>query len=276
MANLVTQPVFEPGIYQLETTDPVMGGPDGVDNHPHRQLANRTAWLKVIADEVIAARGSKPSLNARLTSVEAAGGALAQGVTTLKHKFVINGFFLTQAGPASRTLHLSATGTLALGLGISRAQIDCQVVALPDDDYHVTVPPNPTNGTQILFAYVLRSANRVDIAPVVPDAALPLYRITLPPNHTSDGLAGVTITDMRLVQPLSGAWTRPADPFVAVALATPLPATGYAVDLDIESATNPQAIGQLLVYDRALNGFKIRMAGNVDNVRIRWTAFLPR
>ncbi|HAT1685536.1 TPA: hypothetical protein I8Y21_006409, partial [Klebsiella oxytoca] len=33
-------------IYQLETSDPVVGGPDGVSNRPQKQLANRTQWLK--------------------------------------------------------------------------------------------------------------------------------------------------------------------------------------------------------------------------------------
>jgi hypothetical protein len=33
-------------IYQLETTDPVQGGEDGIDNLPHKNLANRTLWLK--------------------------------------------------------------------------------------------------------------------------------------------------------------------------------------------------------------------------------------
>lgn len=46
MANLPEQPRWESGIYQLETTDPVMGGVDGVDNKQAKQLANRTAFLK--------------------------------------------------------------------------------------------------------------------------------------------------------------------------------------------------------------------------------------
>ncbi|MDF1583898.1 MAG: hypothetical protein P1P78_11370 [Methyloprofundus sp.] len=46
MSNLIEASVFEPGIYQLETTDPVMGGANGVDNIQARQLANRTQWLK--------------------------------------------------------------------------------------------------------------------------------------------------------------------------------------------------------------------------------------
>lgn len=46
MANLQETGVWEEGIYQLETSDPVMGGADGVDNKPLRQLANRTRYLK--------------------------------------------------------------------------------------------------------------------------------------------------------------------------------------------------------------------------------------
>ncbi|HFC8531564.1 TPA: phage tail protein [Neisseria lactamica] len=46
MANLNETAQWEPGIYQLETSDPVMGGPDGIDNRQAKQLANRTLWLK--------------------------------------------------------------------------------------------------------------------------------------------------------------------------------------------------------------------------------------
>lgn len=46
MANLNEEPVWEAGIYQFETTDPVEGGPEGIDNKPTRQLTNRTAYLK--------------------------------------------------------------------------------------------------------------------------------------------------------------------------------------------------------------------------------------
>lgn len=46
MATLPENPAWETGIYQLETTDPVQGGLDGVDNRQAKQLANRTAYLK--------------------------------------------------------------------------------------------------------------------------------------------------------------------------------------------------------------------------------------
>ncbi|UVS95933.1 hypothetical protein [Burkholderia glumae] len=46
MANLVENSKWEEGVYQLETSDPVVGGPDGIDNLQPRQLANRTRYLK--------------------------------------------------------------------------------------------------------------------------------------------------------------------------------------------------------------------------------------
>lgn len=50
MANLTETPAFDEGVYQLEVTDPVQGGPGGVDNRQAQALANRTAWLKSQVD----------------------------------------------------------------------------------------------------------------------------------------------------------------------------------------------------------------------------------
>ncbi|AOJ62779.1 hypothetical protein WJ32_10130 [Burkholderia ubonensis] len=46
MSNLIEVDRWENGIYQLETSDPVIGGPDGIDNLQAKQLANRTQFLK--------------------------------------------------------------------------------------------------------------------------------------------------------------------------------------------------------------------------------------
>lgn len=45
MANLTESSIWETGIYQLETDDPVLGGPEGIDNLQAKQLANRTKYL---------------------------------------------------------------------------------------------------------------------------------------------------------------------------------------------------------------------------------------
>ena len=45
MANLTENPIWESGIYQIEKTDPVEGGPEGVSNVQAKQLANRSGFL---------------------------------------------------------------------------------------------------------------------------------------------------------------------------------------------------------------------------------------
>lgn len=52
MATLVEAEIYEAGVYQLEITDPVIGGPDGIDNLQAKQLANRTNWLKAKIDSI--------------------------------------------------------------------------------------------------------------------------------------------------------------------------------------------------------------------------------
>lgn len=109
MANLNEEPVWEAGIYQFETTDPVEGGPEGIDNKPTRQLANRTAYLKEeqgkIKEEVLLLNqqwsenanygiGHEVVRNglryiARLASGPDNGGAITPGVTEGKWDLVL-------------------------------------------------------------------------------------------------------------------------------------------------------------------------------------------
>lgn len=71
MANLPETPVWETGIYQLEETDPVQGGLNGIDNQQGKQLANRTAWLK---SQVETLGTGKQPLDATLTAIAALNG----------------------------------------------------------------------------------------------------------------------------------------------------------------------------------------------------------
>lgn len=50
MANLPESATYDAGVYQIETTDPVQGGPSGIVNTPLKNLVNRTAWLKQQVD----------------------------------------------------------------------------------------------------------------------------------------------------------------------------------------------------------------------------------
>ncbi|ECP4387229.1 TPA: tail fiber protein [Salmonella enterica] len=46
MGKLTELEQWDEDVYQIETSDPVLGGPEGVSNRPQKQLANRTQWLK--------------------------------------------------------------------------------------------------------------------------------------------------------------------------------------------------------------------------------------
>ncbi|MDD1016824.1 gp53-like domain-containing protein [Pseudomonas rubra] len=82
MADLPEREEWTPGIYQIETSDPVLGGPDGVDNRPAKDLANRTRWLKgqfeKLINGVVAAGKATQLATARAFKVTgAASGSVA-------------------------------------------------------------------------------------------------------------------------------------------------------------------------------------------------------
>jgi hypothetical protein len=69
MANLPATAAWESGIYQIETTDPVLGGAPnpatgaGMTNIPHLQLDRRTLWLR---DYALALQGQLDTLQAQI------------------------------------------------------------------------------------------------------------------------------------------------------------------------------------------------------------------
>jgi len=72
MANLPETEEWVAGIYQLETTDPVMGGADGIDNQQAKQLLARLNWLRALVESM---DGGAQPLDATLTAL--AGLAIA-------------------------------------------------------------------------------------------------------------------------------------------------------------------------------------------------------
>lgn len=52
MADQPENPTYDAGVFQLETTTPVLGGVGGDSNAPLLNLANRTAYLKVHVDDL--------------------------------------------------------------------------------------------------------------------------------------------------------------------------------------------------------------------------------
>lgn len=92
MANLTETSAFPDGIYQIEQTDPVLGGPPnlaaglGITNVPLQQLANRTKYLKdavapaALLDAVKTVDGSDSGLDADLLDGKHASNFLETSV----------------------------------------------------------------------------------------------------------------------------------------------------------------------------------------------------
>lgn len=102
MANLTESSIFEAGIYQLETTDPVLGGPTGISNLQGKQLANRTRWLYDVIDTVMNATFDK----VEFAMVEGLGTAAAKNYGTN----VGNLLEVGQLGIGGATVPLCASG----------------------------------------------------------------------------------------------------------------------------------------------------------------------
>ena len=92
MANLTETNRWEAGIYQLETSDPVMGGPNGIDNRAPRELANRTLWLKTELAKAVAQIGANKIEAAQVYALKTgqitAGAGLTGGGTLAANRTI--------------------------------------------------------------------------------------------------------------------------------------------------------------------------------------------
>lgn len=113
MADIIEAETYEAGIYQLEITDPVLGGENGISNRQAKQLANRTKWLKAKVDLILGGtfEAAKAvvlktarkingidfdgSANITLPTVNTSGDQEASGIKNFTDGIQSNGKFLT-------------------------------------------------------------------------------------------------------------------------------------------------------------------------------------
>lgn len=89
MTNLVETSAWEEGIYQLETSDAVLGGPTGVSNTQAKQLANRTLYLKGrvdTADANMTAHEVAADPHPQYAHAADIGGLIDAAINKLDHK----------------------------------------------------------------------------------------------------------------------------------------------------------------------------------------------
>ncbi len=80
--TLTESPVWEDAIFQLEKSTPVLGGDNGPDNWQAEQLANRTLFLKLLAESAMQVA---MTTSATYDDVEKAQDAINKGIET--HRF---------------------------------------------------------------------------------------------------------------------------------------------------------------------------------------------
>lgn len=202
---------------------------------------------------------------------------LQQGLVYLYNKYVITGCVIN-AMPNSRYLQLSLTGTFSAG-NVSKVSVDGKYVGLSDEQMIAMVPMNTDSVADNYYVYIdYDSSNgryKAVLSENVPDGKLILYKITVPAADNKMDLSLVTITNMRRIEAVNT--TRNTEPYVLVNIPgfPMLDAGDYDVNVTVESASDVMSVGEMIVYDKQANGFKLKITGSADNIKIRWTLMNP-
>lgn len=133
MANLQEVTSWDLGIYQLETNDPVLGGPGGTSNKQAQALANRTAYLKQHVDDIEAGATAAGKANKLTTArnVAIAGDVTGQAsfdgsanitiTVTYKNSGVAAGTYRSVTVDAKGNITAGTNPTTLAGYGITDA-----------------------------------------------------------------------------------------------------------------------------------------------------------
>jgi len=269
MANLIESQTWENGVYQLETTDPILGGPNGIANAQAKQLANRTAYLKQRADQVDAAKAGYPSLDARLDEMDLQAQALGidmQDMSGATLKFAIDMAELANTSVA-RNLDIT-TGSAFVG---------GQTYRVFAKSGAASVPINESSASATVKAYLVPSSDNyslslgvTSIGADMPSNAIHIYNLTIPAGNTGSSLDAVTLTSVRRIES-SYPVLMDSEPSVYVDLPRVLKDAGYQVTLDVLSASGGNVTPKdIVIASRASNGFSIKPQTVADNIVVNW------
>lgn len=289
MANLPESNTWEAGVYQFETTDPVQGGPDGIDNLPNKQLANRTAYLKARLTELqssVDAVGVEGQ-NALWIAVEQAlsfAGLLEQELERQKNVRHQEGEFVLYNRGVIRGCDLSKSQTANRNLGISAGAIFMggREWGVASEDNAAAVPSNSGSETGTAYAYLVEAAGALTLAvtgldETAPADALVLASMSIPAgnNGTNDPyLDSVTVTTTARSEP-DWPWVQSSPVYQQQDFVNVMARAGYHLSLDPigwEGGQPPRLTAD--AADRASNTFRAYLTGTADNVRVRYVAHL--
>lgn len=284
MSNL-TETASWDGVYQLESTDPITGGANGIDNLPHKHLVNRTAYLKSVIDALANTVGSiniTVSTDAKNMGDAAIKYAITQaalanhsvkalrqqvqqeGEVTIINRGLVSGAAITKLG-TSRLLSISAGKCFINGRAYN---IDAQ--------NSLSVPVGGVSSA-VCYGYLFLDGSDTikfyitALGDSVPDNGINACAITVPASNTDAALVGVTVTSNARVEanyPIS--LDSPVQAYCAI---NDLPGGKYHLDFDVVSSSGaPCRSDAVMVASRASNGFTMQLASAADNVVVRWRA----
>lgn len=285
MATLQEQSEWPEGIYCIGLTDPVVGGEDGIDNLPHKQLAARTQWLKKQIEEMQGTvDGYAPDMQEALFAglklgMDFAALAMKEHEQTRLTRFQEIRVIVKNRGIKSGvTLSKSQTATRNISCSDGVVFMGGREYPVAHQENTASVASNTTDkaGTVIIYMFQT-SAGIIDVAATtlngtMPDGAIELARATVPAGNTEENdpyLSNVTITDSARREP---GWPtiQKSPATVPVALNRTLPDAEYQVMPEILScAGGGHQAGEARVRDRLKNGFKLTVNGTADDVDVR-------
>lgn len=199
---------------------------------------------------------------------------LQQGTLYLYNKYVKDGCRLNKMAN-SRYLEICRSSSYVAG-DMSIVYVDGKVIAIKDEQTVIMIPQNNTSSSKVYFIYIDYFDNqyKLNISETEPKDKLILYKATVPANDLRPDLNSVTLNDVRKI--INNNYIRSSEPYCIVDLpGYPVMNNDYGVYVSIEEATDPQRVGDIIVYDKQNNGFKIKITGDADNVKLRWTLMNP-
>lgn len=188
MSNLTEVSQWEAGIYQIETTDPVLGGPTGISNTQPKQLANRTLYLlDRLRDSGMNYAADTGATNAFVANVPAAPTAWVDGA---EYRFKAAS---TNTGAATFTPNNDPTTGIAakpIYAGDNTALVGGEIVSGGAVTVRYVASLNAGNGGLVL----IRSTGGVDRAgtPAVGDVSNSVATMSAV-NAATDGMATVNV-----------------------------------------------------------------------------------
>ena len=190
MANLQEVVSWEAGIYQLETGDPVLGGPGGISNKQAQALANRTAYLKKHMDDLEGGNTAAGKANKLSTArnIALAGDITGQAefdgsgnisiTATYKNSGVTAGTYRSVTVDAKGNITGGTNPTTLAGYGITDAATKAE---LASSEYPVGAPipwplSAPPSGHLMCMGQSFNKATYPKLAVAYPSGVLPDLR----------------------------------------------------------------------------------------------------